>query len=152
MAKYEKKLKRYQENKNNALFSRDILVATIGSKLEAPTKEDIFEADILHSARLGYEYKTVAVMDLYKKLKPVHPFITPELVQAEFKEGLTSGAFCKGIFGKYRIKKAKKYVLKKLNLKRDIAKMDDIRVNDDIEPKVIDNTSIVIPSFKTKKE
>lgn len=150
-AKYQEKLKRYQENKNNALFSRDILVSAIGSKLEAPSKENIYEEAILRSAGIGYQYKTVAVMDIYKKLRPLHPFITPELIQSEFKEGLTSGEFCKGLFGKYRIEKAKKYVISKLKLKRDIAKMQDIKVNDESGPKIIkDNTSVIIPAYRTK--
>lgn len=130
MNKYKKKMKRYRDNRNNALFSTNIIVGSIVMSLEPPTKEHIFEEQVLRSAAIGTDYNTDAVMSIFEKLKPIHPFITPKIVQSEFKKGLINGDFCKGILGKYRIERAKKYVLKSLKSKRDLAIVEDTNIND----------------------
>ena len=155
MEKYSKAMKRYQSNKSNAMFSRNIIVSSIGQKLEPPTKDNMFEEEILRSAGLGYEYLTETVMDIHKELKPKHPFIEVDMIKNEFKKGIASGDFCRGIFGKYRVAKAKKYVLKKLKAKRDIAQSDDESIVDsDLreEPVKTQDTKVrVAPNFIIQK-
>lgn len=151
--KYQLRLKNYNDNRSRSMFSKDIVVSILNSKSKAPKKPYIFEEDILQSAGFKTDFKTVAVMEIYNQLKSVHPFIKPELVQAEFKAGLSSGNFCKSIFGKKRMGQAKKYVLKRLKAKRDVAKAEDLKINDQQNIKEPDLAPIIaLPYNSTKQE
>ena len=135
MSKYKAKMKRYRANRSNGLLSNSIIMASIASVLEPPTKEHIFEEEVLRSAGLISEYDSKAVTDIHKKLRPIHPFIDSKTIKDEFKKGLDSGVFCRGIFGKFRIDRAKKYVLKQLKSKRDIAISSDPHIYDGVNKK-----------------
>lgn len=143
---------RKRKIKKNAMSSDHIVTASYGSMLKYPSRDHIFEIEVLRSAGINYEYSTTAVMDIYKEFNKT---FTLKEIKKEFLLGLTSGDFCKKLLWvvpkKKNINDAKRYVIKSLKSRINTIHNKDEEVVDENNLKE-KNQPIEERKFKIQKQ